>query len=368
MGREIFFNLPQAAFLLLLLLPLLAGQFFLSRYRKKQQLAYAPAETIARLLTPRSPLFTLTKIAGWSLIWILCCAALMEPFGNIRYPSLPAQSSPSQTQLKPFYAPHEVIFLVDTSASMGVPDGTDGSTRLEEAKNIMEDIMRQLNGQTVAIYAFTSELSAVVPPTVDYLFVRLSIKELHIDEGDVGGTRFAPVLTSLQQDAFPQPTSKRFTIFMLTDGGDTQLEALTGSAREQEKQAILAAISNPQKFHVRLFTIGIGSLKPQPIPHVMDEGKPVQSKLEPEILKELASKNRGIYYNGGEWTSWDLAQDLKKEMGDDPIINPLEAQAERQVNMAKQEDAIVDWYYQIPLGLALLFYLINYLLPDVRRS
>lgn len=189
MGRDVFFNTPQAAFLLFILLPILIGYLLLIRYRKRRQDAYAAQETIARLLTPRSRLMTFSKIGGWLIIWSLVCLALMEPFGNIRYPSLPGQASGSAKGI-PHFAPHEIIFLTDTSASMGVPDGTDGNTRLEEAKLIMEDIMRQLNGQMVSLYAFTSELSAVVPSTLDYLFVRLSINDLHLDEGAIGGDTF----------------------------------------------------------------------------------------------------------------------------------------------------------------------------------
>lgn len=361
------FNFSKAAFLFLFLIPIFLFQLGLLRHRKKQQRAYATLETLSRLMIPRSSLYALTKMGGWLLIWTLGCIALMEPFGNIRFPKTAANAPSSKALATPHFTPHEVIFLVDTSASMGVPDGYDGNTRLEEAKIIMEDIMRQLNGQTVSLYAFTSELSAVVPPTLDYLFIRLSMKELHIDEGDVGGTRFAPILKSLQEQAFPDPSPKQYTVFMLTDGGDTQLETLKGEARELAKQAILNAIKDPQKFHLRLFTIGIGSLKPTAIPHVDEGGKPVLSKLEPEILEELAERDRGKYVMAGEWTSWDLAQELKREMGEDPLIYPQGSSSDRQFSTADQKKIVVDWYFQIPLGLALLFYAINLLLPDVRR-
>lgn len=366
-GRDILFNLPQAGFLLLLLLPFLYGQFTLRYYRQRQQQKYASLMLLSRLLTPRSSSLTYTKIAGWTLVWVLICVALMEPFGNVRYSSLGAYSPSSPTHATPHIVPHEVIFLVDTSASMRVPDGPEGEIRLEEAKVIMEDIIRQLRGQTISLYAFTSELSAVVPSTVDYLFTRLSIKELHINEGDVGGTRLAPVLAALQQQAFPEPSPKRYTVIMLTDGGDTQLEALKGTAQEQERQAILNAIPNPQQLHVRLFTIGLGSLTPQPIPNVTFEGKPVLSKLEPDILKQLAAQERGLYYMAQEWTSWDLAQEFIAQMGEEELIEQQKFQQERQVAVIKKDDILVDLYYQIPLGLALLFYLLNFLLPDVRR-
>lgn len=368
MSQEIFFNFPQAGYLLFVLLPLVVAQSMLTFYRKKQQLSYAHADTMTRLLIPRSSLYTWTKTVGWMLIWIFACVALMQPFGNIRYPVPTTEAASDRSLMLPQYVPHEVIFLCDTSASMGVPDGSEGRTRLEEAKALMEDLMQQLNGQTVSLYAFTSELSAIVPPTVDYLFVRMAIRELNIDEGDVGGTRLAPVLKALQNDAFSYPSSKRYSVMMLTDGGDNPLESLTGEARDKEKEAILSAISNPPGLHLRLFTIGIGSLKPQVIPHVMDAGKPVESKLEETILKELAARNRGNYFRASDWTSWNLALQLKKEISEDPLIYPGESNFERKIGSATKENAIVDWYFQIPLGLAILFYLINLLLPDVRRT
>lgn len=366
-GDEISFDLPQAGFLILLVLPFLLGQIALTHYRKKQQFAYATSSLLSRLLIPRSPTLRRTKIVGWTLIWIFICLALMGPFGNIRYSSLSGHS-PSATQVQPQVVPHEVIFLVDTSASMLVPDSSDSQTRLEAAKGIMEDVLRQLRGQTVSLYAFTSELSAVVPPTLDYIFTRLSIKDLHIDQGDVGGTRFAPVLAALKEQAFPEPSSKRYSVIMLTDGGDTKLESLTGEDQEKEKEAILNAIANPQQLHLRLFTVGLGSLKSSPIPHVTLDGKPVTSKLEPEILKQLAVRERGKYYMAEEWTSWNLAKELITQIKASDELDARDLQAERKVVAVKQEDVIVDLYYQIPLGLALLFYLLNLLLPDARHQ
>jgi Ca-activated chloride channel family protein len=364
--HEILFYFPKVGFLIFLLIPFFVGQLALTRYRQKQQLAYASSRLLPRLIIPRSSLLRITKIGGWALIWTLACLALMEPFGNIRYSSLSPQSSALHATSSR-NAPHEIIFLVDTSASMRVPDGPDGQTRLEAAKAIMEDILRQLHGQTVSLYAFTSELSALVPPTLDYIFTRLVIKDLQIDQSGVGGTRFASVLIALRKQAFPEPSPKHYTIIMLTDGGDTQLETLKGAAREQERQAILTAISDPEQLHVQLFTVGLGSLQAQPIPDVTLEGKPVLSKLEPEILEQLAVHERGKYYRAEEWTSQDLARELMTQMEENDLTSAKRLSAERKVTPIKKEDVIVDLYYQIPLGLALLFYFLNLLLPDVRR-
>lgn len=364
-GNDILFYLPQIGFLILLGIPLLYAQFSLNRYRQRQQHSYASSHLLSRLIIPRSFGVFSTKAIGWALIWAFACLALMQPFGNIRYSPLTTPSSPHSVAHR--QSPlHEVIFLVDHSPSMRVPDGLDGETRLEEAKNIMEDVIRQMRGQTVSLYAFAAELKTIVPPTLDYIFARLAIKDLSINREDKGGTRLAVVLESLKERAFPQPSSKHYTVILLTDGGDTQLEELKGVAREEKKKEILAAIPNPQQFHLHLLTIGIGSLKPQPIPNVSFNGQPVSSKLEPGILKELAAQGRGVYYMAQEWSSWNLARELTMRMKENDVAD-RQSSTERQVMAVHREDVIVDLYYQIPLGLALLFYCFNILLPDVRR-
>lgn len=360
-GENIEFQFPNAGYLIILLIPLLIGQFALISHRKKQQCLYGEPHLLPYLLRPRSRLVRDTKICGWILIWILICAALMSPFGNSRYSAaaglhhLDMQQQTMQT---------EVIFLVDTSASMGVPDGYDGQTRLESAKILMEEVLRQLKGQTVAVYAFTSELTSLVPPTLDYIFTRISIRDLHIDEGDSGGVQFASVLSSLKERAFPYPSSKQYVVLLMTDGGDTNLEKLTGEENKQERIRILQAISDSKELHLRLLTIGFGSLNAQTIPRVTYQGQSVTSKLEPVLLEMLAEKGRGKYFQADKWNAWPLSKALIEEINlDSGKNNKLEGSARKFVE-ANGSDLIVDLYYQIPLGLALFFYMIYFLLPD----
>lgn len=362
LGSEIFFNWPEAGLFFFLLAPILYLQFSLNRYRLRQQATYASPYLLPQLITPRSFWFKWTKAIGWGVIWVLGCLALMQPFGNIRYSPLALQSSAQLSTI-----PQEIIFLIDNSPSMRVSDGLNGETRLEEAKSIMEDVIRQLQGQTISLYTFSSQLKIVVPSTLDYVFTRLAIKDLQIDQEDTGGTRFAVVLKSLQEEAFPEPSVKHYTIIMLTDGGDTQLEALKGQARQKNMQEILTAISDPGKFHVHLLTIGLGSLKSHQIPNVTFDGKPVLSKLEPDVLKELAAQDRGVYYMAHQWSSWDLAKELIMHIEQNLKKEFQQVHQERQVVAIREEDKITDLYYQIPLGLAILFYFLNLLLPDVRR-
>ena len=362
MKENILFHFPLVGWFITLLIPFFLGQFALSRYRRRMKQEYASLSLLSHLLIDRSPLLKNTKMVGWAIIWILLCLSAMSPYGNLRY-----SDESTNTFLNEHSYPKEILFLVDTSASMGVPDGNNHQTRLETAKVIMEDLIRRMNGQTISVYAFTSELTSIVPPTVDYLFTRLAINNLHINEGDIGGTLFEPVLNNLKERLFSKPSRKQITILMFTDGGDTQLEQLSGNDLKKEEEKILNALPNPMTAHFNLFTIGLGSLKGQPIPRVNFNGKEVLSKLEPLILQRLSHRERGKYYMAEQWNSWDLAGELMNQIEQSALDQSQEQSKERRVMAVKQEELITDRYFQIPLGIALLFYFLNLLLPDVRR-
>lgn len=364
--HDVFFNYPFAALLLLTLLPIFYGFFSLKRYRLKQQGAYTTPRLLDHLIIPRSAGLQYAKWLAIFFMWLFTTLALMDPFGNLRYSPSAVQSTPREESENSEIG-RDILFLVDTSASMSVPDGLNGESRLEEAKSLMEDIMRQLHEQTVSLYTFGSELNPVVPPTLDYIFTRLQIKNLHINQGDdSGGTRFGPILEALQEKVLSKTSAqKNYTIVLFSDGGDTKVESLKGSERKKEIETILSAIKNPQEEHIRLFTIGLGSLKPQPIPNVSNEGKSVTSKLEEGILKELAVRNRGFYYFAHDWSSWDLGKELLVQIDQNAISDKV-MNSERKVHKLKNEDLLFDLYYQIPLGFAILFYSLYILLPDVR--
>lgn len=368
--RSIYFGFPEALFLFIGLLPVLYFHFSLLRYRKKRLSAFAAEPVINYLLLPRSSFLTRWKIGLYCAAWITLCAALMDPMGNLHYLSAP---SPVQSaQLHDFsrrYFPHEVVFLVDTSASMGVRDGREGRARLDQAKDVLEDTTALLKGELVSLYSFTSALSPLVPPTYDYLFTRLIIKSLTLNQGDVAGTGFGTALKELKEKIFLAPVQKIYTLVMLSDGGDEAFEKTTGMAREEVLKNIIDILPDPVKFHFRVFTIGLGSEKLSVVPHVSFEGKPVYSKLEPQILEQLADHFRGSYYTAEDWSSYNLAQELIHKIleENEQQTEPVQS-LERKVLAPKQEDVLYDLYYQIPLGLALVLLSAYLLLPDVRRS
>lgn len=357
------FNLPEAAWMLLFLIPILIGFLKYNRFRNSQLNHFANPSLIAEVLTPRSFSITLTKQMVWSFIWILCCIALMEPIGNIRY--LTADHSDKHLPIEQI--PQEVIFLIDTSASMNVKDGSSNETRLEEGKRIITDILRQLKGKNASLYAFTSILSPVVPPTLDYLFMRLSVGELHIDQGDIGGTDFTKILHSLNQEIFSQATNQHYSIILLSDGEDKEFENLSAEEKNKQIETMIKELPDPHSHSFNLYTVGLGQTTPSPIPHAIVDGKPVLSKLDSEALVRLAQNGNGSYYQASKWNSLSLAKEIMLRMSEKlKIISNKKLSNKKPMTLP--EEIQYDVYYQIPLAIAMLFYALNLVLPDIRRK
>jgi len=181
--RDLNFHSPEIAFLMMLVSVFFFSQLSLYYYRKKQIQSYADSRLLPKLVRNRSRLASFYKIGAWGVIWILLCFALMSPEGNVRY-----LSDPSNEVLEAKKT-HELIFLVDTSASMGVRDSENKQTRLEKTKTIMQDLIGQLKNTSISIYAMTSTLTPLVPQTLDFLFARLVVREIEINQGEIGGNR-----------------------------------------------------------------------------------------------------------------------------------------------------------------------------------
>lgn len=353
------YDIPQAAYLLLLIIPLALLYFYLSRYRKERLQPFSRSP-LSKLILPRSRRLTVIKTACICLSWTLACLALMGPKGNMRY------TAKGQGQQAIRYQPHDVIFLIDTSGSMAVKDARQGQSRLESAKDIANTIISQLTGENVALDAFTSVLTPLVPPTLDYLFARLQLRELTFNEGDKEGTDFKQVLKALKEQLLKDPPQKRHTVILLSDGGDNRVDALSGQAKEQAIEEILNTLKSNQPLHLTLWTIGMGSKEGGIIPGAVLNGKPVSSKLDNDLLKQLAERENGHYESAQDWTTWDLVQRIVNQINQDSLYQDPATQ-ERTVVPIRQEDVRYDFYYQIPLALALLFLALYLILPDVRR-
>lgn len=349
--QDLFFHLPEA-FYLIFFLPLFFILFFLLfLYRKNKLHAFASKINFSKIAILRSPFIYWLKTALFLLCWFFLIIALMQPEGNGSY--VGENREPFALKRKA----HDLYFLIDASDSMSIQSPLNKKTRLDAAKEIADEILSALSGESAALYVFTSTAAKLSPSTLDHFFVRMMLREIAINEGGVPGTDFSKALEEISKKEFQNP-DKLKTLIILSDGGDTSLEGLFGNEKAKVLNRIAEKIPNPEAFNLRTFTIGIGSSEKEIVQDILYQGKPVYSGLEEDLLKLLSEKGRGKYYNSNLLTSGEIAKALLKE------ITPKNPYSEENEKSDPKELIVYQLFFQIPLFISLLFLSFYLFFPD----
>ena len=303
-----------------------------------------------------------------SLAWIFAIIALMEPRGNPHYleAGLVDGTSGSTKQEQEVFIQrkaHDVVFLLDASASMEVTDTRTGISRFEYAKEIIDETISQMQDETVSLFAFTSEVSTVSPPTMDQLYVRLMLRNVSINEGDVSGTDLLEALDVIRSRYFISLNERMITLVLLSDAGDTRLEGASSEQRTNEITALLGRIQGTDDSQLKVFTVGLGSKEGAEIPGIEFQGKSVRSKLDEELLQKLSDSGKGRYYYANSFSSLAIAASLSEHIHTrQTTANIEEESVVLQVANNEEPPVIYDEYFRYPLFLAFLMLLL-YLMP-----
>lgn len=362
---DLHFVLPQAANLILAFLIFLVLFWLLFNRQQNFQNKF-----LANLVVKSSLLIFWTKAFALCVVWTLACIALMQPFGNERYPEGEKikKWANSQKSLNARFVQqkkaHDILILIDVSASMSVPDAREGLTRLTFAKEIADEIVRELRGENVALYSFTSEALELVPLTSDYLFARLLLRDLQINQGGGDGTNILKTLQEMRRRYFEKPSERLKTVILLSDGGDNHLELSAINAHDQEVHKILQPIVAAKSQHLRVFTIGLGSRQGALIPNLSYQGKSVSSALDQELMEKLAKEGEGLYIFANQFSAPEIAQQVIKQFKKSPV-GVTEETITRTLSSESKVDFIRDWYYQTPLGIAIILLAFILFWPDV---
>ncbi len=242
----------------------------------------------------------------------------------------------------------DTIFAVDVSNSMLSQDILP--SRLERVKNALSKILDDYYGGFIGLIAFAGESKVIVPLTLDYKFVKYNVKNLTPTTVLIQGTNFKELL-SLVSLLFKSRETKR-KLIIISDGEDTE-----GNLRESLKIA--------KNSGIKIFTIGVGTLRGSRIP-ILDkngkiigfkkdkDGNYVISKLNPEFLKKLAEESGGKFY-----LSSDIYKSIKQ------AIKYQEALSEKGISVS-----VVDYkekYYYFAL-IGFLFLLLSFSLPIGKKE
>jgi Ca-activated chloride channel homolog len=195
----------------------------------------------------------------------------------------------------------DVVFVVDVSRSMLAEDLRP--SRLERAKLMVQDCIDSAHGDRIGLVAFAGMSQIASPLTTDYSFLSLAVRELSPETVGVGGTDIGDALTTVLDRMFEHTDGEQLStenyrdIILITDGEDH------GTLPQ-------VAAAEAAKRGVRIITVGLGD---ETTGTMIDEapsrpgatstgrpmqygGKPVLSKLDPKLLRDLAEATPGGTY------------------------------------------------------------------------
>ncbi len=197
----------------------------------------------------------------------------------------------------------DVIIALDVSNSMLGEDVKPN--RLMRAKNFISNFIDTLKNDRVGMIAFAGKASLQMPITTDYGAARMYLKTISTDLITYQGTDIAEAI-QMAQESFPKEgTPKSKALIIITDGEDNE-----GGTDE--------ALQKITKQGVKVFTLGVGTDNGGPIPEGSNfkrdnDGNIVLSKINQKMLREIAVKGNGKYFQLG--SGKDEIEAIFKELG-----------------------------------------------------
>lgn len=184
----------------------------------------------------------------------------------------------------------DVFIALDISRSMLAKDVAPD--RMSRARHFLTLLIDQLKGERIGLIAFAGSAYLLIPLTNDYTAARELIQSANTDMAGTQGTAIGEAIR-LAQKTFTKESTRSKGLIILTDGEDHDSDALTAT-REAAAEGIV------------ITTLGVGTQRGSMIVardnsssnFLLDSnGEPVRSKLNESILREIAGKAQGEYFN-----------------------------------------------------------------------
>lgn len=321
----------QPLYLWLLLLvpafPLLYGAVRAMRRLRVRRLG---DERLVRQLMP-----SWSGAKGWWRIAIWSLAFLCFVLGLAR-PQIGAKLSERETKGA------EIMVCLDVSNSMLAEDYSPN--RLERAKLAISRIVEKLDGDRIGLIIFAGSSFVQLPITTDYVSAKMFLGSINPDSVPVQGTAIGDAIYTATK-SFSAQSEKSRAIIVITDG-------------ENHEDDPVDAARQAAEYGIKVYTIGVGSLRGQPIPKDGElmkdsEGNIVVSRLDEGTLQKVAEVGGGAYVHAGN-----------EEFGLNPIIDDIRKLEDERFNSVVFEE--YDEQFMYFFGAALLLFIIEMLIGERR--
>lgn len=237
----------------------------------------------------------------------------------------------------------EIMIVLDVSNSMLAEDYTPN--RLERAKLAITRLVDRLREDRIGLIVFAGNSFVQLPITTDYVSAKMFLGSISTESVPVQGTAIGEAINTAIR-SFSAQSEKSRAVIVITDG-------------ENHEDDPVAVAKQAAEIGVRVFTIGVGSPEGKPIP--MDgellkdkEGNIVVTRLDENILKEVAHAGNGLYVRAGN-----------SEFGLNPIVDDIRKMEDEKYSSIVFEE--YDEQFMYFFAIALLFFVVEMLVGD-RRS
>jgi Ca-activated chloride channel family protein len=240
----------------------------------------------------------------------------------------------------------DIVFVLDTSASMGAYDVTP--SRLWLAQALVRQMAEKLPGNRVALVQAEGVGVVMAPLTVDAAVLDLLLDAVEPGSLPVPGSQLAPAIER-GASLFPEGAEKQRVMVLLSDG-------------EVFGEDLSAVTEKLKSLGVVMHTIGVGTAAGAPVPlagrpnefkHTR-EGEVVVSRLDPKPLEHLAGETGGLYLDASTSTA-----------DPSPVVDRILAMDKR--GLASSTLTTLEERFQIPLAVALAALAARLLLTPYRR-
>lgn len=303
---------PQYLYLLLLL-PAVAGLFWLARRARVRQLkTFGKEEVIEGLMpdvSPYKPYITLT-------IELLLLAVVIIILARPR-----AGATPTSATVHGI----EMMVAVDVSNSMNASatDDPQDIPRLQRAKMILEKIIDRSQNDKVGLIVFAGNAYMQMPLTGDLSSAKLFLGGINTNMAPTQGTAIGAAI-EMACGAFSQSKKSQKTIIVITDGENFEDDAVA-AARQAHKNGIQVSV------------MGVGSAHGAPIPmpeggYLMDDSgsQPVVTYLNEDMAQQIADAGNGIYVNGNAADAVETLRDMLDKLAKTDLATVAYTQHDEQ--------------------------------------
>jgi tetratricopeptide (TPR) repeat protein len=243
------------------------------KWKKRSMKRIGDVALVKQLVKGSSPRTALIKFSLVVVAFALCAFAT----ANLR-----KQTSTGKVTRKGI----DVVIALDVSKSMLAEDVKPN--RLERARQTVSRIIDKLKDDRIGLVIFAGRAYLQMPMTVDHSAANLYLSGISPDDVPTQGTVISQALKT-SYAAFNTKERRYRSVILISDGEDHDDEAID-IAKQMASEGIM------------INTIGIGSPDGSTVPDpetgrekLDEEGNPVISRLNEQVLMDIAQHGNGIY-------------------------------------------------------------------------